>query len=1363
MATKVTDLIPQRSWISKWFNSPGGIGVALNEPDNTEDQDIEDLQPPSKRPRIRMDMTHPPGTFTIQARNRASREEYPLQNETLDFLHPPTTSNARSFVASTPAIRMEVNTARPNLHNNLHQRQQNNLPTNGADDNSESSESTSGCSSLIPQGSRAEGLFITRKGLDDKMSFTNHLQSPRSLFLDGRESMSSRRPSFNASIVQNDMDRSMLSSPFYSGNTTFGGSNSIGNFRRGTGQSRDFQLKVPRRASIRVKPSNTPAVTDSTGMSQTAKRILEALEHFSSPISDAKKIPVKTPMNSFGGKKRQREEELPPTSRVGLRHLTRELAIPTVPDMLKLKRRQRLQDTTLAARRIVSANSEPAPLSLQTAGIGSTNSEITNEYHLRSDNESKKFLGKLRAKSKKKNIIDDEDEPQSINLPSIPLPITCLPTFDIPLPENNSKPAKISKISNADNEFKFSSPIKFNESTKNLKSINHFSFSEPINANKAKEISSPLISFNSTLKSNNSSNTPAMNFGWSGSNTAPRPKDKKITEKTSEEIPSEMGVTVELKTGSVMDILGKKTDGNIWECCECFIKNNGNAEQCVACKAKKPDPTKKIITSLATNITANLTNNDGQFGTQFKMSNDKWECDSCLVRNPISQTICLSCQTPKATKQPANLNKLNKSFSNNPVKSDLMEAFKPAQGSWECPGCMLRNPSNVIACPCCSASKPGLVKITPKNNPSELKMKNDEKNNAWSDLTTLKNSKTWECPSCMVRNDDTVSSCVCCATVRPGAPTTTTNVSGFGDKFKKPEGSWTCDACMVSNKGDITQCIACETPKPGSTVNSKSSGTKGTLQFNFDMPKNTGQFQFGIPKNDDKKSDTTNGFTFGIPITTSKQDFTFGIPAENSTTQSGFTFGSPKTTEDIKKSNKNNSETIKPGGFSFGVSKTDENKTESSGFSFGVNKTEENKTEQTKTPAFTFGAPKNEAPELKSSEETNNSENKSTTPAFSFVAPGSVTTTAESNAVLSASTTAAKEPFTFSAPKASAPGSPLISFGQNSASNTSTSVSSGFNFTEPKLTEGTPAIAEKKTTSFGNTTTPVFGSNADGNVTITKTANLSFVDSAGLETNKTTTFAVIDKTPAFGEVESKTGAAAAAAAAVATAAASAFGNDKPLFNATTTSFGSAVTAAPGATSGSGLFGSSTPNMFGSSGSSFGTPTPPAAAPSNMFAPAKPAEQQANAAPGLFTFGAASTQPTTAIPSEGFNFTGASPATSAAVKPVFGFGSNAATPVVPVQSAPATGFGTSSFGAATGNAATLPPFSFNAPKSDPPSFGQATAVTPIPSMFGSNPASSPATSFSTNSASSSGGFSFGAPASASSAASGSSGFNFSAVS
>lgn len=81
----MTDLIPQRSWISKWFNSSEDNGEVLNNSVNAEcEESTEEVQqaPPAKRPRIRMDVIHPPGTFNIQLRNKSSLNKV---DETKDF------------------------------------------------------------------------------------------------------------------------------------------------------------------------------------------------------------------------------------------------------------------------------------------------------------------------------------------------------------------------------------------------------------------------------------------------------------------------------------------------------------------------------------------------------------------------------------------------------------------------------------------------------------------------------------------------------------------------------------------------------------------------------------------------------------------------------------------------------------------------------------------------------------------------------------------------------------------------------------------------------------------------------------------------------------------------------------------------------------------------------------------------------------------------------------------------------------------------------------------------------------------------------------------------------------------------------
>ncbi|KAG7189471.1 hypothetical protein KM043_017166 [Ampulex compressa] len=919
VATKVTDFIPQRSWISKWFNSSQGNGDVSNDADNVEEVELEeDVQqpPPSKRPRIRMDVTHPPGTFSIQPRaktlsNKADTpKEYLVNDEMVDdFLEPMAAgpSGMGRLISSTPATGSDIRTLAPQRSElNTLVSATNNGTVNGTDDNSESSESTSGCSSLIPQTNRQEAPsnvsynspFTNRKRfIDDKLTFTNHLQSPRSLFLDSnsRDTLSSRRPSFNASVMTNTLDRaSPLSSPFYSGNITFGGANAAGLYKRSRtlfNDTNELQLKVPRRTNIQVKPSNATGI-DSSGMSQTAKKILEALEHFSSPITDAKKIPLKSTNNTvsaMASKKRAREESVCPTARVGLRHMTRELTVPTVPDILKLRRRQKLQNTTVAARKIVSARSEPPP---------------SQEYRLRTEtDENSKYQGKLRAKSKAN--LDEEDTVEVVNLPTIPLPISSLPNFDFTVPQTPL--AEDKSIITKQDTFTFASPIKVPKMTKVLKSINNFTFSSPINAEDNRQ-----------------------------SFSAPRLKEKIKNEGDG---PS----TSELKSGSVMDVLCSKSnskesetskqekfslesenntvankgsmdaanDGpSVWECAECLIKNNNTETQCVACKALKPSCKDTKVSqplSMSTNTTETKPVVNDCFGSQFKLSSNQWECSECYIRNKQAELKCVACNAlkPKAKSedQAATPNVAKE------AKSDLMEKFKPAEGSWECPGCMLRNSVTATSCVCCHApntnSKLGAKKNKNANENttstsdqsatvSGMKDASSKPNLATSEiLEKFKSKDSWECPSCMVRNNSSVDSCPCCntakptTTAKPATKTESASSNGFGDKFKKPEGSWSCDSCMVQNQAKDTTCVACSAIKPGSkTAETPSVNTGSTLQFSFGIPANSGGFKFGIDKADSQpKSDgisSMNGFKFGeIQQTGQVPHFTFGIPTED--------------------------------------------------------------------------------------------------------------------------------------------------------------------------------------------------------------------------------------------------------------------------------------------------------------------------------------------------------------------------------------------------------------------------------------------------------------------------------------------------
>jgi len=148
-----------------------------------------------------------------------------------------------------------------------------------------------------------------------------------------------------------------------------------------------------------------------------------------------------------------------------------------------------------------------------------------------------------------------------------------------------------------------------------------------------------------------------------------------------------------------------KSQSEKWECHVCLVKNNRDADKCVACAAPCPGQTKPPLSTL------------------FQAKSNKWECEVCMVRNDQSQAACVACATPKPGAQPvkkadekssssANFNfktSLNSSEAggqdtkSTPVFTQLI---KPRTKKWECPCCMVQNDEAKDKCACCETKKP---------------------------------------------------------------------------------------------------------------------------------------------------------------------------------------------------------------------------------------------------------------------------------------------------------------------------------------------------------------------------------------------------------------------------------------------------------------------------------------------------------------------------------------------------------------------------------------------------------------------------------------------------------------------------------
>ncbi|XP_071446975.1 nuclear pore complex protein Nup153-like [Hetaerina americana] len=895
VASRVSELLPQSIWPTKWFSSSnneihlqGNGREALNSPlaDNTE----ETSTVTAKRARIPLNSNFSEQFFSSSHASgyepHRLRHAIPSVNAIEDGFDEPIAGPSGIQRQFQPMGGSESSVSKSRDSTSFNAKK---IDING-EDHSDSSESTSGCSSL-PQGDNSTEIrHVNRPEAKELHSETHEqpntrtpvkrryseaanyssmaAQSPRPFAGLGGYSPPNRmmpvpvgkrrKPSFNPDAFgfqnwsgeKTNIKDKIVNSPFYSGRTTYGG---VAAYQTSLNKSAS-QLGQGGRRSIQIRPKNTSHVREnSTNISSTARRIMEALEMFSSPIQDAKKIPLN---DSLHIKRRkvlasqdisQSSLHSSQSSNLTMPNSTshhsgevapplKELMVPTVPDILAMRRRQRLQGSTVAARQAVCEMSMLPP----SAEKANQSDHVTLSYV---DNRNKARAG---GKIKSKDEIDQEpvEEP---NLPNIALPITSLPKFDFILapfcpPQQPPKLAE-SQISSKPVDslsFKFSSPIAFSGASEMPVSSNNFTFSSPLRAIGKNAVAS------STSKLNLISSSVSVKSAGSA---------EKV----------EHSLCAERSTSINENISQFKSP---WTCKGATPKASGD---------NGGSSTKTVdIGNLQFSSGSKLSQNSS-FGDKFKPATGTWECETCMVRNNGDVSKCVACETQRSGKGGAT----SSAKTISAVSSGFGDSFKPPSGSWTCDTCLVTNPSTSTKCQACE---------TPR----------------------VKEGKALAGSEGLKVDNKVVE-------------------SGFGDKFKKPEGDWDCSICLVRNKaGGPQKCVACEAPKPG-TEPVKAMPVSGP-KFSFGSPVASG-FSFGIdkadlPKEGDAVDNLKPSFTFGNPSTTPASGFTFGINnASDGVAKekgTGFVFGS-STSDSIDGPEKSNMPQSAPK-FTFGVKEDTEKK-----------------------------------------------------------------------------------------------------------------------------------------------------------------------------------------------------------------------------------------------------------------------------------------------------------------------------------------------------------------------------------------------------------------------------------------------------
>ncbi|XP_027891955.1 nuclear pore complex protein Nup153 isoform X2 [Xiphophorus couchianus] len=1114
-----------------------------------------------------------------------------------------------------------------------------------------------------------------------------------------------KKPSFNLSVFGNSSNSTLNStllnssqlgdSPFYPGKTTYGGAAAVRSSRGRPGTP----YQAPVRRQIKAKPAGAQpcGVT-----SATARRILQSLERMSSPLADAKRIPAATAgspsrspsmdiLNQDGprhqAKKKRMDSNLPPVQKLvvpaaasvsGNRSVSFRPTLTPGGLTRALDRTPREKTPTRQSPQLPEATPGPSQSTPAASSLSSGGGKIRRE--------------RTTARPSSKHTEEDEVAEAPV-LPSISLPInkSSLPTFSF----SPSLPPAISVSSSP--SFTSTTPAKETLANKDPPKASTppcapFTFSSPIvKATAASPPSySPAVGF--TFSAPVAKLAPSMS---NGNLTAPTATAvKPIASKSTEEFVGPFKPAKTLKQGSVLDLL--KSPGFASPVVQNSLGTNTASQQTPTQPTTTPSP--------GTSFSSSLPSPSGFGG--LPSASAGWSCDVCLVQNKQSEIKCVCCQAPKPNSSPksaeskktpahsAGLQSSSTSTASASTTTVFGPIFSKPAGTWECDTCLVLNKSDAVKCVACETAKPGTglkPSLTFPPNFSAAKTASTPSDPVSTGISGFgdkfkKPEGAWECETCLVQNKAEDTKCVACTASKPGASAAVSSAASSAptfallEQFKKPEGSWECDTCMVQNKAADVKCVACQTTKPGATVEPKALGSFGSSAAGA-----SGTSTFG--------SSTSNpgGFKFGTSDSTAGSgSFKFGTTDSSlSSSSGGFKFGASFGSSSSESSSK---DTTASSGFKFGGS--------SEGFKFGAASNEDKKSDQPAAGAgLKFGGSSEVAFGSGSSSTESNSSSKS---GFTFGLTKSADKTPETTTTSSSSITLT--PLTSSRGNSDKAGSS----NDTTSTNTTTATAKGSVFGrlgDPNVASGTPQVSS------------TFGSLQAGKEPAAPTFAFGKPEEKKEAAPSTFVFGAVKKEPEAAAAPSGGGFSFSKPSAPADQPPPAFTFGKQAEKSETStseaskpSFSFGQTAADSTAAPKPAFSFLANNPPSATTSSSATPTPAMfGAASSGSTPAPDAtSSSSSSAPSTFVFGQPSSTTGDAPPAKNFMF-----------------GQNhdnqsAAPSSAPLNPAQPFIFGASA-NAASAPAPAAPSFTFGAPAAAPPAASSsAPSAAPSPFVFSSAP-------------------------------------------
>ncbi|GFS36526.1 nuclear pore complex protein Nup153 [Trichonephila inaurata madagascariensis] len=200
------------------------------------------------------------------------------------------------------------------------------------------------------------------------------------------------------------------------------------------------------------------------------------------------------------------------------------------------------------------------------------------------------------------------------------------------------------------------------------------------------------------------------------------------------------------------------------------VQNNTAVSNLDSSKHKSNSPFEKQAFTFSSPIEHELPSLSADLFNTSSSTTTTWECSTCLVRNPLSESKCLACETARSLPIDRSEPSLpNSGTSATKLASGFSSNLTNPPSTWDCSSCWVRNPIKEKKCLACGEAPKPTVSICITTIPS-TKITSGLSN-------SLANSSTWQCSECWIRNPIKDSKCLACEILRPGAKDDSTSKS----------------------------------------------------------------------------------------------------------------------------------------------------------------------------------------------------------------------------------------------------------------------------------------------------------------------------------------------------------------------------------------------------------------------------------------------------------------------------------------------------------------------------------------------------------------------------------------------------------